>query len=191
MCRSICIGFRRIQLRNRLYSPPLTNSGHSIAQTQTHSKSTDCNSRHQLSGRYCLWSCWQAIASDNMACSCTGYGAGAKCGNQGVGGDNGDIFTDLSKTTVDAWFVPNPLTGWTCVVPSNVRGIGGPLGCFCADHCTKIGDVSAGSNAFDLGLSQSTVDADYGGGKPGNKTGWLCGNYRIWHAEKAEGISPR
>ncbi|MBV1776420.1 hypothetical protein KSF73_11945 [Burkholderiaceae bacterium DAT-1] len=29
-----------------------------------------------------------------------------------------------------------------------------------------------------MGLTQQTVDQSYGGGKPGNRTGWLCGDVR-------------
>jgi len=47
--------------------------------------------------------------------------------------------------------------------------------------------IGADPNTFDLGLTQSTIDSKYGGGKPGNKTGWLCGSYRgVWNAAKAK-----
>ena len=120
--------------------------------------------------------------SANEACSCTGNG----CGNGAVGGDQGDIFTGVSPANVKQYFTPNPNTGWTCVVPAKIRGTGGPLGCFCAQYCGN-GGIGANPNYFDLGLSQSTVNSSYGGGKPGNKTGWLCGNYRgTFSAAKAK-----
>jgi hypothetical protein len=112
-------------------------------------------------------------------CSCTAAG----CGNGGVGGDQGDIFTGVPSADVNQYFGPN--TGWTCVVPKAVRGSGGPLGCFCAGYCGN-GGIGADPNTFDLGLTQATVDSSYGGGKAGNKTGWLCGNYRgTWDPAKA------
>lgn len=115
----------------------------------------------------------QVSADATMACSCTA----SACGNNAVGGDQGDVFSGLSPTTVDEMFLTNPNTGWTCVVPAKVRGSGGPLACFCAGYCGN-GGIGADPNYFDLGLSPSTVSSSYGGGKPGNKTGWLCGNYR-------------
>ena len=115
----------------------------------------------------------QSVAADDMACSCT---AGA-CGNDAVGGDQGDIFNDLSQATVNNSFKTNPNTGWTCVVPKKTRGTGGPLGCFCAGYCGN-GGIGADPDYFDLGLNQDTINKNYGGGKAGNKTGWLCGNYR-------------
>lgn len=114
-----------------------------------------------------------ASADGNMACSCTA----TACGNNAVGGDQGDIFTGLSEETVKTKFQTNPDTGWTCVVPAKIRGEGGPKGCFCAKLCGN-GGVGADPNFFDLGLTQEEIDEDYGGGGPGNPTGWLCGNYR-------------
>jgi len=112
-------------------------------------------------------------AADNMACSCTA----SACGNNAIGGNQGDIFSGLSQTTVNELFLTNPNTGWTCVVPKKIRGSGGPLGCFCAGYCGN-GGIGADPNYFDLGLSQDKVNKLYGGGKPGNRTGWLCGKYR-------------
>lgn len=124
------------------------------------------------------WSLGTAFAaSPNEDCSCTGVSVqpSAGCGNGGIGGAQGDIFTNVPPATVQSSFGPN--TGWTCVVPSLVRGQGGPLGCFCANLCGN-GGIGADPNTFDLGLSQSSVNSSYGGGQAGNKTGWLCGNYR-------------
>ncbi len=75
------------------------------------------------------------------------------------------------------YFVTNPNTGWTCVVPARVIGSGGPLGCFCAGSCGN-GGIRADPNTFSLGLSQATIDKHYGGGKASNPTGWLCGPNR-------------
>ncbi|HYG62925.1 MAG TPA: hypothetical protein VEL74_10115 [Thermoanaerobaculia bacterium] len=124
-----------------------------------------------------LFTAGAALAQgSNMDCSCTAAG----CGNGGVGGDQGDIFINVPPAEVKQYFGPN--TGWTCVVPSLVRGSGGPLGCFCAGYCGN-GGIGADPNTFDLGLSQDTINSSYGGGKPGNKTGWLCGDYRgSWNA---------
>jgi hypothetical protein len=110
--------------------------------------------------------------SGNLACSCTSSG----CGNGGIGGNNGDIFTGLSQATVNKYFGPN--TGWTCVAPAAIRsGPGGPLGCFCQYYCGN-GGIGANPNTFDLHLTQARVNTYYGGGHPGNQTGWLCGTYR-------------
>jgi hypothetical protein len=109
----------------------------------------------------------------NLACSCTGIA----CGNNAIGGDQGDIFTGLSAQTVSELFTSNPNTGWTCVEPANIRGEGGPKGCYCANYCGN-GGIGADPNYFDLGLSQEKIDKYYGGGAQGNQTGWLCGNYR-------------
>lgn len=109
----------------------------------------------------------------NEDCSCTG----AACGNGAVGGNQGDIFVNITPANVQKYFTGNPNTGWTCVVPAKVNGSGGPLGCFCKGYCGN-GGIGANPNTFNLGLSQATIDAQYGGGKAGNKTGWLCGTYR-------------
>ena len=111
-----------------------------------------------------------------MSCICTG-GAWASCGNGAIGGAQGDLFVNLSPATAGTRFKANPNTGWTCVVPAATRGAGGPLGCYCKGLCGN-GGVGADPNYFDLGLSQDRVNAGYGGGKPGNRTGWLCGKYR-------------
>lgn len=108
-----------------------------------------------------------------MDCVCTG----SACGNDAIGGDQGDIFTKVSPAEVKDSFQTNPNTGWTCVVPAETRGSGGPLGCYCQDYCGN-GGIGADPNYIDLGLSQATVDANYGGGEAGNQTGWLCGTYR-------------
>lgn len=108
-----------------------------------------------------------------MACVCTA----SACGNNAIGGNRGDIFTNVSEAAVKQSFQTNPDTGWTCFKPEKVRGSGGPEGCFCKDYCGN-GGVGANPNFIDLGLSSSTVSSDYGGGNPGNRTGWLCGAYR-------------
>jgi hypothetical protein len=113
------------------------------------------------------------FAQDNQACVCTA----AACGNNAIGGNQGDIFTGLTSATVQKYFTTNPDTGWTCFVPAKIRGTGGPLGCYCANYCGN-GGIGADPNYIDLGLSQDTVNSSYGGGKPGNPTGWLCGTYR-------------
>lgn len=115
----------------------------------------------------------EARAEDKVTCICTG----AACGNNAVGGDKGDIFSNIAAATAKAKFQTNASTGWTCVVPAKTRGTGGPLGCFCKGSCGN-GGIGADPNYFDIGLTQDTVNKSYGGGKAGNKTGWLCGNYR-------------
>ena len=112
-----------------------------------------------------------------FACSCTGIGDSFLCGNEAIGGDGGDIFYIVIPGDVDKYFKTNPNTGWTCEVPSAVRNEGGPLGCFCPDTCGNLG-IGGDAYALDLGLTQADVDNDYGGGQPGNRTGWICGNYR-------------
>jgi hypothetical protein len=112
-----------------------------------------------------------------FTCSCTGIGDSFLCGNDAIGGDGGDIFYIVIPGDVDKYFQTNPDTGWTCDVPSAVRGEGGPLGCFCPDTCGNLG-TGGDANAVDLGLTQTDVDTDYGGGQPDNRTGWICGNYR-------------
>lgn len=136
--------------------------------------------------RVLLFVCFAAIVLAGTAgaqtslegCSCTA----SACGNGGIGGNQGDIFTGVPPADVAKYFGPN--TGWTCVAPRLVRGSGGPKGCFCADYCGN-GGIGADPKTFDLGLSQETIDSKYGGGKPGNRTGWLCGNYRgVWSSPK-------
>lgn len=112
-----------------------------------------------------------------FACSCTGIDDSFLCGNDAIGGDGGDIFYIVIPGDVDKYFQTNPNTGWTCEVPSAVRNEGGPLGCFCPDTCGNLG-IGGDAYALDLGLTQTDVDNDYGGGQPGNSTGWICGNYR-------------
>ena len=109
----------------------------------------------------------------NMVCSCTA----SACGNNAIGGNQGDIFTGLSSWIVATKFMTNPNTGWTCVEPAKVRGTNGPKGCYCANYCGN-GGIGADPNYFDLGLSQERIDQYYGGGAAGNRTGWLCGNSR-------------
>ncbi|NET65740.1 MAG: hypothetical protein F6K63_15635 [Moorea sp. SIO1G6] len=120
-----------------------------------------------------LFSGGVALAQGDYACSCTGFA----CGNNAIGGDQGDIFDNLSANTVETLFTTNPNTGWTCVIPAAIRGSGGPEGCYCEGYCGN-GGIGADPNFFDLGLSQETVANLYGGGQPGNRTGWLCGSYR-------------
>lgn len=79
--------------------------------------------------------------------------------------------------TVNGQFLTNGESGWTCRLPAKPRGLGGPMGCYCAGLCGN-GGAGADSGTMHLGFSQEQVDKDYGGGKAGNKTGWLCGNYR-------------
>ena len=114
-----------------------------------------------------------AKPTPTYSCACTG----SACGNNAIGGNQGDIFTNVSHTNVQQKFQTNPNTGWTCVVPAKTRGTGGPLGCYCKGYCGN-GGIGADPNYFDLGLSQATVNGSYGGGKAGNKTGWLCGSSR-------------
>ncbi len=64
-----------------------------------------------------------------------------------------------------------------CVCTGLACGNGGPLGCFCKSYCGN-GGIGADPNFFDLGLDDKTVSSSYGGGKAGNKTGWLCGDWR-------------
>jgi hypothetical protein len=106
-------------------------------------------------------------------CVCTG----GSCGNNAVGGDSGDIFSKVSPESVKGSFQTSSSTGWTCFTPAKVRGAGGPLGCFCKGSCGN-GGIGADPNYVDLGITQAIVDKSYGGGKPGNKTGWLCGKSR-------------
>jgi len=108
-----------------------------------------------------------------QVCSCTG----STCGSNAIGGDQGDIYTGVSALDVQQNFITNLNTGWTCVVPALVRGSAGPKACFCEGVCGA-GGIGADPNFFDLGLSEATVASSYGGGTPGNSTGWLCGNYR-------------
>lgn len=108
-----------------------------------------------------------------MNCSCTE----SSCGRNAIGGDQGDVFTNIAPGNVKARFQTNPTTGWTCVAPAMTRGVGGPKACFCKGSCGS-GGVGADPNYFDLGLSPEIVAQSYGGGIPGNQTGWLCGNYR-------------
>jgi hypothetical protein len=119
-----------------------------------------------------------AAVAQNQDCSCTGISPTATgCGNNAIGGDQGDIFTNITPADVAKYFTANPNTGWTCLVPSKTRGKGGPLGCFCQKYCGN-GGIGANPGTFDLGLNQAKINQGYGGGKAGNPTGWLCGNYR-------------
>lgn len=108
-----------------------------------------------------------------MSCVCTA----TACGNYAVGGNQGDIYTSVSANDVRAKFITNPNTGWHCFVPDKIRGNGGPKGCYCGKYCGN-GGVGADPGYIDLGLTRDTIKSSYGGGKPGNKTNWLCGNSR-------------
>jgi hypothetical protein len=125
-----------------------------------------------------------AASAQNQDCSCTGVQVNPAlgCGNGGIGGNQGDIFTAVTPADVQQFFGAG--TGWTCVVPKAVWSSGGPLGCFCAGYCGN-GGMGANPNTFSLGLTQTNVTASYGGGQAGNKTGWLCGSYRgAWSTAK-------
>lgn len=112
-----------------------------------------------------------------FACSCTGTEGSFLCGNDAIGGNGGDIFYIVIPGDVDKHFKTNPDTGWTCEVPAMVRGTDGPMACFCPDTCGNLG-TGGNANYFDLGLTQTDVDSDYGGGQPDNRTGWICGDFR-------------
>ncbi len=111
--------------------------------------------------------------SGNLACVCTGSG----CGNGAIGGNYGDVFTKVSSSYAKAKFTPHSSTGWTCAVPSKTSGSGGPLACYCKGYCGN-GGIGADPKTLRLGISQSSLTDYYGGGKKGNRTGWVCGNYR-------------
>ncbi len=109
-----------------------------------------------------------------LYCVCTG----SACGNNAIGGDQGDIFGGLSPEAVNNKFYSTGNTGWTCMVPAQVRGSGGPQGCYCGDQPCGNGGVGGNPLFIDLGVSHEKVVANYGGGEKGNRTGWLCGPYR-------------
>lgn len=115
-----------------------------------------------------------AYAADELSCVCE---AAVGCGLGGVGGDQGDIITSVSPAAAEKYFTTNPDTGWICVKPAKSRGNGGPEGCFCKATCGN-GGMAGEPNYFDLGLKKDQVNSSYGGGKPGNTTGWLCGTWR-------------
>jgi hypothetical protein len=50
----------------------------------------------------------------SCVCSGTGGGSGA-CGNGGVGGDPGNLHTDVSQELLDTGYVNGNDTGWVCV----------------------------------------------------------------------------
>ena len=50
----------------------------------------------------------------SCVCSGTGGGAGA-CGNGGIGGDPGNVHTDISQESLDTGYVNGNDTGWVCV----------------------------------------------------------------------------
>lgn len=108
-----------------------------------------------------------------MHCSCAELG----CGRYPITGGSGDIFTNVSTENVKTKFQAAGNTGWNCVVPAVTNGSGGPKACFCKGYCGG-GGVGGDPNSFNLGLSPDIVAHSYGGGKPGNQTGWLCGDYR-------------
>lgn len=109
--------------------------------------------------------------SGNMACACTG----SACGSGGIGGNQGDVFSHISPAKVKSKFESG--SGWTCAVPSKISGSNGPLACFCNGYCGN-GGIGANPKTFRLGVSESSLNEYYGGGKKGNPTGWVCGNYR-------------
>jgi len=115
----------------------------------------------------------QALAAGNVTCVCTA----TACGNNAIGGNQGDVFVNVSPDQASQYFQTNPNTGWTCLAPAKTRGAAGPQGCFCKGSCGN-GGIGADPNYIDLGLSPDTVAKSYGGGAAGNKTGWLCGSYR-------------
>jgi hypothetical protein len=109
----------------------------------------------------------------DYACVCTG----TACGAGAIGGDQGDIWMRISLSQVMTAFTPNISTGWTCFIPVSVRGMGGPLGCYCNTSCGS-GGIGGDPDYIDLGKTQTDVNSSYGGGMSGNQTGWLCGIYR-------------
>lgn len=109
-----------------------------------------------------------------LYCVCTG----SACGNNAIGGNQGDIFGQLTAKVVDDKFYSTGNTGWTCLLPEKLRGSGGPQGCYCGDRPCGNGGTGGDPLFIDLGLSESDVAKNYGGGKKGNRTGWLCGPYR-------------
>ena len=112
--------------------------------------------------------------SGNMACVCTDNA----CGSGAVAGNQGDSFSHISSAKVRSDFTPNSNTGWSCAIPSDIKTSSGSLGCFCSGYCGN-GGTGADPKTYRLGnISQERIDQRYGGGKKGNKTGWLCGKYR-------------
>ncbi len=108
------------------------------------------------------------------ACVCTA----SACGGGAIGGDQGDVMTDISDDAVAKSFKPNPTSGWTCLVPTLIqKGTTGTLACFCATSCGN-GGIGGDAGLIHTGLEQADVDKSYGGGKPDNATGWLCGKDR-------------
>ncbi|MBK1670817.1 hypothetical protein CKO28_22630 [Rhodovibrio sodomensis] len=113
-------------------------------------------------------------AEGALYCVCTGSG----CGNNAIGGDQGDIFGKLSPDVVETKFYSTGKTGWTYMVPDRLRGGGGPRGCYCGDDPCGNGGIGANPLTIHLGLSHQQIADNYGGGEQGNRTGWLCGPYR-------------
>lgn len=114
-----------------------------------------------------------SITSGTTSCICTA----SACGNGAIGGNYGDIFANISSSSARSKFTANPNTGWTCAVPATKTGSSGPLGCYCKGYCGN-GGVGADPRTLKLGVSQSSIDQRYGGGKKGNQTGWVCGKVR-------------
>ncbi len=114
----------------------------------------------------------QTLKAGSMTCVCTGWA----CGNDAIGGAQGDIIIGVSEAEVKQSYLTNPDTGWTCFKPNKIIGSGGPNACFCKANCGNGGTVG-GHNTIHLGLSDTKVVSSYGGGEAGNRTGWLCGDY--------------
>ena len=105
------------------------------------------------------------------SCVCTSNG----CGGGAIGGDQGDVFTDVSDTAIGVNFKPTDSTGWTCLA-AKLTAIGGDgsMACYCADGCGS-GGTNSDKGDIHLKLTKADVDKSYGGGAQGNATGWLCG----------------
>lgn len=112
-----------------------------------------------------------APALADQTCVC----ASQYCGNNAVGGQQGDVWYGVTPEAAKNDFgMGRGDTGWNCNPPM-VRGSGGPMGCYCAGMfgCGN-GGIGGNLGWVDLGLSQAEVDQSYGGGMPGNRTGWVC-----------------
>ena len=114
-----------------------------------------------------------SYSKGNMVCSCTAE----YCGNGAVGANAGDVFSDLSRAEVNDIYTPHSNTGWTCAIPSDISRGSGDLACYCKGYCGN-GGRGADPKTMVLGTKPSQLSKFYGGGKKGNRTGWVCGTWR-------------
>jgi hypothetical protein len=123
------------------------------------------------------WSCLVETAEN--VCTCVGMPNNYLCGNNGVGGNGGDTFTNINTSETISLFgvrrIGTEDTGWACY-PSRV-GDGNPLTytCTCVDAACGNGALAGVQGNVQTGVSASDVVNLYGPDRIAPRaTGWAC-----------------